>query len=133
MPNAEGKLAVDGRLDDEGRVRLSVSYGPNEMLRPGSGERFGQEMIAKYINASAGRTGRDCIVLVKVQIAGSLFVRGLFDLWEHVTAGEGRLVCANYPEDYIDTILTLGLSELPGFSLATSEEDAVSQLPPRAA
>ncbi|HEX3681643.1 MAG TPA: hypothetical protein VHU83_03805 [Bryobacteraceae bacterium] len=119
---------VNGELEN-GRVLLTVTYGPDQMAQSGPASRLRREMIAAYDKAAGADTEvRDCIVLMQAQAAGSPFVRGLFDLWEHVRTRKGRLICANYPPEYIDSLLTVGLQELEGFSLATSKEDAVSQL-----
>jgi hypothetical protein len=115
---------------EDGVVVLTVCYGPGQILHSGPAGQVRDELIAGYKKVTAGLAEpRDCIVVMEAQVAGSSFVRGLFELWEHVTTvRHGRVVCANYPDDYIDSLLTLGLTELDGFSLASSKDEAFRKL-----
>jgi hypothetical protein len=119
---------VKGTFED-GTVVLTVSYGPGQMLYREPASQVRKQLIAEYDRmVERNSEARDCIVVMKAQSAGSPFVRGLFELWEHVRPREGRVVCANYPKDYIDSLLTLGLSKLDGFLLSNTKDDAFRKL-----
>jgi hypothetical protein len=109
-------------------VILRVSYGANQMLRGDS------DILAKQLISNYERFGlkppyaRHCIVVVDAPNAGSLFVKALFKLYEQVRNNKGRLICAQYPDDYIDTLLTLGLPQLPGFDILDGINQALHEL-----
>jgi hypothetical protein len=109
-------------------VILRVRYGANQMLR-GDSEILAKELISKYeVNCGNLPSARHCIVVVEAPYAGSLFVKALFKLYEQVRDKGGRVICAQYPDDYIDTLLTLGLPQLPGFDVVDGINQALGEL-----
>jgi len=57
-------------------------------------------------------------------VLGSSLVRALFDLYKVVSADSAKLICVSYPEDYMDSLTSLGLTALPGFKLTNSLGEA---------
>ena len=70
-----------------------------------------------------------CVVKIDSEVAGSPVVRALFELWREVVEKRGgQVICVGYPEDYLYSLTSLGLPALNGFSLASTEEEAVERL-----
>jgi hypothetical protein len=114
---------------EDGVVVLTVSYGPGQLLKPETEGVLRQELVSGYNGiVSRHSESRDCIVVIAAPTADSSLVRGLFELWECVTGQHGRVVCTNYPDDYIDSILSQGLPELEGFWLTTTKDQAFQKL-----
>lgn len=110
-------------------VVLAVSYEPGEFLNAQAQTTFRFALVEKYNEiVSANPDVRDCIVVIEAEAAASALVRGLFELWTKVRSRGGCVVCAHYPADYIDSLLSLGLPDMPGFLLAANKDDAFSSL-----
>jgi hypothetical protein len=116
---------------DRGVVLLQVSYGPELMLAQGTSTVLSEELVKTYKQAADQNTAlvtTSCVVVIKAETAGSPLVRALFELYRTVYASGGQVICVDFPSDYIDSLTTLGLTALPGFSLAGSEDEAISRL-----
>jgi hypothetical protein len=118
-------LSVSSNVEDKVIV-LTITYGPEQMLRPANLISAG--LIASYESEKKGGNGPNCIVVVGAKTAGSTLVKALFELWERVTQEGGQVACANYPDDYIESIMTLGLPALDGFKLAMDKSEAFRKL-----
>lgn len=116
---------------DRGVVVLQVSYGPELMLAQSASTVLSEELVNTYkqeANQSTALVTQSCVVVIEAETAGSPLVRALFELYRTVYAGGGQVICVHFPSDYIDSLTTLGLTTLPGFSLAGSKEEAISRL-----
>lgn len=116
---------------DRGVVMLQVSYGPELLLSQGASTVLSDELVNTYKQAAdsnAALATRSCVVVIKAETAGSPLVRALFELYRTVYAGGGQVICVDFPSDYIDSLTTLGLTTLPGFSLAGNKDEAISRL-----
>lgn len=115
---------------EEGVVILRVTYDPGQMFERKTGDVLSEQLTSKYEEATLppNPAGPDCIVVMDAQTAGSPMVKSLFELYMRVNNCKGKLICANYPADYIDSILAIGLPSLEGFRLATDKEEAFKKL-----
>jgi hypothetical protein len=112
---------------EEGVIVLTLDYDRELLLKTGFAERLGKVLTERYqeIRKKEKTTATSCVVDAQSKVAGSPVVRALFDLWKEVVEKEGgQVVCINYPQDYIPSVTSLGLTGLPGFSLADSKQDA---------
>ena len=124
------ELRVEGKVE-EGVILLSVRYGQELLLERGTSERLSKELTGRYrqIREKANVKTISCIVEIQSEVAGSPVVRALFDLWREVVGKEGgQVVCVNYPQEYIDSLTSLGLPSLAGFSLAETKGEAIQKL-----
>ncbi len=125
------QLRVKGEVK-KGVIVLIISFGKELLLKTGAREQLSKELTRHYRQIrTEQKTGvnTSCIVKIQAEVAGSPLVRALFELWEEVVSTKGgQVICVNYPPDYIDSLTSLGLTAMPGFSLAASEEDAFAML-----
>ena len=116
---------------EQGVVVLTVSYGPELMLTNTASKKLSEELVGAY-QKETGKNGSantgSCVVIIEAQTAGSPLVRALFELYKTVSADGGQVICIGFPSDYIDSLTTLGLTALPGFTLAGKKEEALSKL-----
>ena len=124
------KLEVTGNVKD-GVVVLALDYGRELLLREDAPKRLSEELVGRYkeLQEKDKPATSSAVVEIKAKDAGSPVVRALFELWKEVVGNRGgQVVCASYPQDYIDSLTTLGLPALPGFSLAATVSDALRRV-----
>ena len=124
------KLEVTGSVKD-GVVVLALDYGRELLLREDAPKRLSEELMRRYkeLQDKEKPATSSTVVEIKAKDAGSPVVRALFELWKEVVGNRGgQVVCASYPQDYIDSLTTLGLPALPGFSLAATVSDALRRV-----
>ena len=124
------KLEATGNVRD-GVVVLSLDYGRELLLREDAPKRLSEELLRRYkeLQENEKPATSSAVVEIKAKDAGSPVVRALFELWKEVVGNRGgQVVCVSYPQDYIDSLTTLGLPALPGFSLAATVSDALRRL-----
>jgi len=127
------ELQVEGSITKEGVILLVVKYGQELLLKEGAPERLSKALTGRYREMLGKDGGKvrtmSCVVEIQSEIAGSPLVRALFELWKEVVGKEsGQVICVNYPPDYIDSLTSLGLPSLAGFSLAVTREEAIQSL-----
>ncbi len=123
-------LTVISTIEDK-VVILVVRYGPELMLSLTAHETLSAKLVKAYEEESAKDASvktNSCIVMIEAETAGSPIVRALFELYKTVYAGSGQVICVGYPQDYIDSLTTLGLTGLAGFSLANTKQEALGRL-----
>lgn len=124
-------LNVEIRRDDETPV-LTVDYGADQMFLPQSSQTLSEKLLALYRQEVSDQPDKPalkgCIIVINADSAGSPLVRALFELYKVVNADGGQLFCVSYPDDYIDSLTSLGLTVLPGFHLAASKAEALKKL-----
>ena len=123
-------LQVESTIEDK-VVVLKVRYGPELMLSRRAHETLSAELVKRYEAESAKDDSvktNSCIIIIEADTAGSPLVRALFELYKTVYAGSGQVICVGFPPDYIDSLTTLGLTGLPGFSLANNKEEGLFRL-----
>lgn len=115
-----------------GVILLTVHFNLEFLLERGAGERLSKELTALYREIREKEEARvkttSCIVEIQAEVAGSALVRALFELWKEVRKEGGKVVCVNYPQDYIDSLTSLGILALKGFSLADTKAEAIRKL-----
>ncbi len=124
------KLAVKGNVE-EGVILLTISFGQELLFERGARERLSNELMNRYreIREKENVKSTSCVVEIQSDTAGSPLVRALFELWKEIVGKEGgQVICVGYPSDYIDSLTSLGLPSLGGFSLANSKEEAFSKV-----
>jgi hypothetical protein len=126
-PGLEVARRVAGR-----QITLTVRYTQQLLLRTNSRRLLTDGLLQAYqkTNPPPGG-GPPFAVIVKVEspVAGSALSRALFKLWERVTGDGGEVICANYPPQYIDMLLAMGLPQMQGFKLAADEREAELLVP----
>jgi len=101
------------------RVNLSAEFP----IR-GDTHGLGKKLIASY--ADANGTNPSCVVVIDAVIAGAFLGRALFELYQVVvTERGGKLLCVNFPKDYIATLEILGITSLEGFLTFDNLEEAI--------
>ncbi len=113
---------------------ITVGYGPEQMLKDGAAIELStrmKEAFEKLAGQKQAQTG-SCVVVITAETAGSPLVRALYELYKLVFAKGGQVICVGYPAEYIDSLITIGLPALDGFSLASEEDQAVVTLVPTA-
>jgi hypothetical protein len=128
---------MDEQLDissetKEGTSVLTVSYRPSQMFTEAASKLLSERLIEEYRSLLKGQpqgtqSPAVCVVSINSSTAGSSLVRALFDLYKVVQANSGTLICAGYPEDYMPSLTSLGLTVLPGFKLAATVEEALQK------
>lgn len=123
-------LKIDGEVKD-GVIVLTVSFGPELLLERGARERLSTQLKDQYEKQrlSGGATTTSCVVMIDSEVAGSPLVRALFELYREVVGRQsGQVVVASYPQDYQESLSSLGLPSLDGFRLAFDEEEAIGRV-----
>lgn len=120
-------LRVDKRCEN-GVPVLTIDYGTEQMFQARVSELLSERLVNAYrtllSESHEHEPARACIVVIKAETAGSPLVRALFDLYKVVHAGSGTLICVSYPKAYMDSLTSIGLTVLPGFFLAETEDEA---------
>ncbi len=116
---------VKGRIKND-TVLLSLKYDASLFFDGSTQVKLRDRLRNRYFDLLEEVEGKNCIVKIEADVAGSEIVRALFELWQEVYYRDGVLTCVNYPEEYIDSLLSLGLPSQEGFRLATTVEDALA-------
>lgn len=118
----------------EGTIYLELDYDAPSLLDTQSRQNLRKELIEAYNEETKKYEQTEepkyhCIVEIKARIVSSRVVRALFELWKTVTQhNDAQLICVGYPEDYIDSLTSLGFHTLKKFSLEANEEEALHHL-----
>lgn len=125
-------LQVDSTVED-GVMVLSVTLGKELLFSTGAGSRLSDDLLTHYRDTlekdGKALSTKSCIVDIQSEVAGSPLVRALYNLWEEVFRNQaGQVICVNYPDEYIDSLTSLGLPSLPGFSLDVNKTQAIKRL-----
>ena len=121
---------VTGRIE-QGVIVLTVNYVAGLMFQDNAYSLLSQRLVQEYdTRLKDNPRTRSCVIVIRATTAGSPMVSALFELWEKVTNLGGQVICVGYPTAYIDSLTTVGLLDLHGFSQAGSEREAVSHLAP---
>lgn len=120
---------VDGKIK-EGIIVLTINYDQEFLLKDIAFERLKHGLTEGYFNIIKDRQPEteSCIVKIESDTAGTPLIRALFELWREIRNKDKQVICVNFPKDYVDSLASLGLTSLPGFSLAASEEEAIMKL-----
>ena len=116
---------------EKGVLVLTVDYSPELLLERGASVRLSQELLRHYEDFRDNQKVKttSCVVDIQAQVAGSPLVRALFDLLQTVFGrAAGQAVVVNYPEEYLQSLTSLGLPALAGFTLAGSKEEALRKV-----
>ena len=105
-----------------------VDYTASQMFLPKTGELLAEKLVEKYRTLVEQRDGAPhaCVLRVKARTAGSPLVRAIFELYKVLHADAATLYCAEYPENYMESLTSLGLPALPGFTLTETVERALA-------
>ena len=111
-------------------VVLEVSYGLEMALQEAAGESLTRELLDAYeITRQDGQIENpSCLVVLVATTAGSPLLRALFELYQRVQSERGELICVDFPTDYLASLTSLGLTELRGFRLSHSRDEALDAL-----
>jgi hypothetical protein len=122
---------VEGQVSD-GVVVLRLKPGEQVLSTPKARSRLIADLPQRYreLRQDDKVKSRSCVVVFPPLVVDSPLGRALFKLWEAIaSAGEGgQLVCVNYPQQFLPMLTTLGITSLPGFSLADTEKEALDKL-----
>jgi hypothetical protein len=106
---------------------IEVNYAANQMFLSKTSQLLAEKLVGEYKTLTDQReTPRACILWIKAKTAGSPLVRAIFELYKVLHAEEATLYCAEYPENYMESLTSLGLPALPGFKLTETVEKALS-------
>lgn len=122
------ELGVSGRREGNVAV-LEVSFETEIYERREDIRSLSAQLPQKYKDLRRESSDvRGCVVMIRSEVAGSSLIRGLFELYKMVTTQGGRLICVNFPADFVPSLTALGILDLPAFSLASDEKQAVLAL-----
>ena len=65
---------------------------------------------------------------IETRVATSLLIRILYRLFRECRKSRGDLYVCGFPSEYMISLSTLGLTELPGFRLKPTEEAAIEEI-----
>ena len=131
MPKtSKGYVTVDG--DTDGTILLTMEYSHESL----SGSAFGTNLMGELLSCYKRRRDElvgsetdSCVIVIESDFVASPVRRALFELWREVVGKTGReggqVVCVKYPSEYIGHLRSLGMLDLPGFSLADDKDTAV--------
>lgn len=126
-------LKVDSTVED-GVIVLTLSFGTELLFSSGAASQLSDDLIKGYQDALKKEPSnvletKSCVIDIQSEVAGSPLVRALYELWQEVFRNQsGQVICVNYPDDYIDSLTSLGLPSLPGFSLDIGRKEAVERV-----
>ena len=116
-------------LKEKGVILLTISYDEELLFQADTSGLLSSKLIEEYQKNLKASTNNSCIVKIDSEVAGSPIVRALFGLWKEVVKTTGnQVICVGYPEDYLYSLTSLGLPTQKGFSLASTEKEAVEKL-----
>ena len=122
------KPQISGDTKD-GVIVLTINYDEEQLLKKGKKERFSNVLTNEYENFRKNVDNPSCIVKIESEVAGSAIIRALFELWKRVHEKEkGKVICVDYPKDYINSLSAIGLTALSGFKLASTVEKAINKI-----
>ena len=109
-----------------GAVVISVTY--EAVNHRESGWVLKRALTDLYVetvsNSAEAERPSSCVILLDANIADSHLVRALFELYRLVVRADGRLACVGYPIEFLESLTSLGMLELPDFDLHDSSEAA---------
>ena len=115
------KPEVTGRSDN-GVAIITVNFSL-EFPLGANARSLGTYIVDRF--CELGAQNHSCIVVVRSEVGGAFFARALFELYGKVRPRSGKLICVNYPSDYIDSLTSLGLTSLEGFHVVDTLEEAM--------
>lgn len=85
-----------------------------------------QKMLKDHPNIDT----KSCIVKIESPTGGSRLVRALYQLFKEIikTNSNRQLICVGYPKNYIESLNSLGIANLPNFKLAKNEKEAIRKI-----
>ena len=120
-------LEIQGAWRD-GVPLIEVDYAASQMFLPKTSELLAEKLVARYkeLTEQQEAAPRACILWIRAKTAGSPLVRAIFELYKVLHADAATLFCAAYPENYMESLTSLGLPALPGFKLTETVEKALA-------
>ena len=113
-------------------ICLIIKYNEDFLLTKESRHKIKDEFVDSYqkmLNDNPNLNTKSCIVEIKSKTAGSRLVRALFELWKKVNIHpNSQIICVGYPEDYIDSLISLGLTSIENFDLAPNKDIAFAKI-----
>jgi hypothetical protein len=106
-----------------GIVVISIKLG-EEAEAFDDTDRIAEHVVNAYREASVLIGKASCVAVIETRVATSQLIRIVFQLYRECQRHHGRLYVCKFPEEYMISLSTLGLTELPGFELAENEDDA---------
>ena len=107
---------------------VELSFDPELMFQKGARLTLSEELTRAYNDLKEDKGNPGCVVVIKASTAGSPVIRALLELYKTVTANGGQLRLVDYPQDFRDSLSTLGFRSLPGFAHSATIEKAVKEL-----
>ena len=118
---------VTGTLE-EGIPVLTVSYEPALMFQKGARQTLSEELAGVYNGLREKCDKPACVVIIQASTAGSPSIRALLELYKTVSRSGGQILVVDYPQDFRDSLSTLGFRSLPGWSLSATKEEALREI-----
>jgi len=98
----------------KGPTILWVNLPPNFQLEgPAVTHRLGEELIKNHEKVTGENPS--CVVVIESLTAGTFLAKALKELYDVLAERGGRLLCVNYPEDYVDPLTAFFDSPPPLF------------------
>jgi len=91
-------------------------------------EDMTKAILDLYKHESELQNNPSCIAVIETPVATSLLIRILYRLFRECQKHRGDLYVCSFPREYMISLSTLGLTELPGFHLKPTEEAAVEEI-----
>lgn len=86
-----------------------------------------EKILDTYREAAKELRHPSCVVVIKTDVASSQLIRILYQLYRECQKNHGNLYVCEFPQEYMISLSTLGLTELPGFRLRATESDALRE------
>jgi len=107
----------------DGVIVVSIRIG-EEAEAFDNPDRIVESILTSYRESVTIHKSSSCIAVIETRVATSQLIRMLFQLYRECQKHKGQLYVCKFPEEYMISLSTLGLTELPGFHLAESEKAA---------
>jgi len=117
---------VRGEVDPTTGVPvITLKYGPDVILQ--GGQALGSELMDEYERLSKTAKTKSVVLDFQSDIAGSPVIRALIKMHGFLSSGQGQLLVANYPPDFLPALQALGVTSLRGFRLVTNRQVGIEE------
>lgn len=111
---------------DANTIVITAKYEAGHHLE--SGWQLKKALTDLYVDTVAMANGPErpssCLLELDASIADSHLVRAIFELYRLVVRADGKLACVGYPNEFIESLTSLQMMELPNFDVFDESQEA---------